>query len=122
MRRRAFLLALAAVAPARPALAERRLLLRGGGQELTLGPEEVVSAEARPGDFGDWRVDVSLTPAAGAALAELTAALVTQPLEILFDGSLVAAPVVREPILGGAFVISGLTQVQARRIAVFLRG
>ncbi len=121
--RRALLAAVVALplAATQPARASERLLLRGGGQELPLGPRQVVSASPFEDEVGFWSVRVALTEEATADFAALTTALVGQTLEILFDGDVLMAPRVMEPITGGTFIVSGLSQIQARRLGAFLR-
>jgi len=120
--RRALLLALAALPlAARAAAAEARLVLRGDGRELPLGPADVISASPAADDFGTWTTTVTLTESAAADLAELTTALVGQTLEVVFDGKVLIAPKVMEPLTGGVFLVTGLTQIEARRLAAFLR-
>lgn len=122
MRRRDLLLALAALPlAARPLAAGSRLVLRGGGQELPLGPAEVISASPAEDDFGTWTTTVTLTESAAAELAALTTALVGQQLEIVFDGRVLMAPQVMEPLTEGVFLVTGLSQIEARRLAAFLR-
>ncbi len=119
--RRALLAALALLSVASPLRAEERLVLRGGGQELPLGPRQVVSASPYEDQVGYWAVRVTLTEEAGAAFGALTTALVGQTLEVVFDGDVLMAPKVMEPITGGEFIVTGLSQIQARRLGAFLR-
>lgn len=50
---------------------------------------------------------LTLTPESAKAFGELTAANVGRVVELRLDGKLMMAPVVREPIVGGAIEISG---------------
>jgi preprotein translocase subunit SecD len=122
VRRRAALAVLAALPLAsRGAAAEARLVLRGGGRELPLGPREVVSASPAANDYGTWTTTVTLTAAAAAQLAAFTAPLVGQVLEVVFDGEVLVAPKLMEPLTDGVFLVTGLSQIEARRLAAFLR-
>lgn len=119
--RRTLVAGLALLPFASPLRAEERLVLRGGGQELALGPRQVVSASPYEDQVGYWAVRVTLTEEAGAAFGALTTALVGQTLEVVFDGDVLMAPRVMEPITGGEFIVTGLSQIQARRLGAFLR-
>jgi len=120
--RRSFALALAGLAVcATPGSAESsaRLVVEGGGRRLPLPPEAIAWAEASPDgyDITMWKVTLRLREPAKWAFAEMTAALVGQPLAVLWDGAPIANPRVMTAIVDGELVISGLVEIQARRIA-----
>jgi preprotein translocase subunit SecD len=63
-------------------------------------------------------IDVRLTEDGAKKLAKLTENHVGQPLAIMLDGKVLAAPVVRDPITGGKALITGnFTKEEAARIA-----
>ena len=65
---------------------------------------------------------VSFANADGArAFGEMTARLIGQRIAIVYEGRVLLAPVVREPILGGAMIISGdFTSEEVSDLAVML--
>lgn len=89
-----------------------------GGTRLEMPPERVLEARPDRAPDGSWQVLVRFDATGARAFAELTAGLVGEPLAIEVDGTVVTAPVVREPILGGSVAISGgFDEAEARRIA-----
>jgi hypothetical protein len=60
---------------------------------------------------------VTLTPAAGAALADYTAAHVGEAMAIVLDGRVASVPTINEPIPGGQITISGGMSTDAGRFA-----
>jgi preprotein translocase subunit SecD len=69
--------------------------------------------------WGEGRaVEILLTPAGRERFAEISAEYIGEHLGILLDGRLVAAPIVRDTILGGRAVITGdFSGEEAQRIA-----
>ena len=70
---------------------------------------------------GEPVIDMKLTPASTKAFADLTAANIGKAVALRIDGTVVASPVVREPIVDGTVRISGgLTEDELRAIAAKL--
>ena len=68
--------------------------------------------------WGQPVVSLVLTPAGRDQLARVTTDHVGQALAIVVDGSLLTAPIIREPILAGGLQISGLDSLeQAKNLA-----
>ena len=95
---------------------------KNGG--VRLEPKAVISggmvadAKAAVDQHGRSIVRFSLTPQGATRLAETTRGNVGRRLAILVDGKVVTAPVIRDPINGGAGEISGdFTPGEARALA-----
>jgi preprotein translocase subunit SecD len=87
------------------------------------GDVDVATAEESFG--GEWVVNVTLTDAGRAEFAEATresagAAPPSDRIAIVVAGVIVSVPQVNEPIVGGQFEVSGLTQTQAEDLAADL--
>jgi preprotein translocase subunit SecD len=66
-------------------------------------------AAARPSmDGKSWEVNFEMTRQGAKAFGELTRRLVGKPLQIVFDGKEISAPIVQNPITQGSGVITGL--------------
>jgi preprotein translocase subunit SecD len=83
---------------------------------------DVDVATAEESVSGEWVVNVTLTDAGRAVFFDATrsAAGARPPsdrIAIVVDGVIVSVPQVNEPILGGQFEVSGLTQEQAEDLA-----
>jgi preprotein translocase subunit SecD len=95
------------------------------GQPLYLHPEVLIAAaDIASADqqmdplWGSPVVSLVLTPAGRDQLARVTTDHVGQALAIVVDGSLLTAPIIREPILAGGLQISGLDSLeQAKDLA-----
>ncbi|MCA8909555.1 MAG: hypothetical protein KDA64_16940 [Rhodospirillaceae bacterium] len=73
--------------------------------------------------LGPPSIHVLLTEAGGARLAEITSAHIGEMLAIVVDGTVVSAPRVMEPILGGSAMITGLDNTEdAMVLAALLTG
>jgi hypothetical protein len=91
-----------------------------GGDLLVLDSTVVRAVTTRADLAPGWAlVDVRLTPEATALLEGVTTEQLNQPLAFLSDGALLIVPIVREPIRGGAFVLS-VEEAEAARIAATL--
>jgi preprotein translocase subunit SecD len=67
-------------------------------------------------------VSFRFSPDGASRFATLTADNVGRALAMVLDGAVISAPIIREPILGGAGIISGrFTEREARDLAVVLR-
>jgi preprotein translocase subunit SecD len=87
-------------------------------KEAALTNKDVAMAQATTRDGDSAVIDVRLTEDGAKKLAKLTANHVGQPLAIMLDGKVLAAPVVRDPITGGKALITGnFTKEEAARIA-----
>jgi preprotein translocase subunit SecD len=70
---------------------------------------------------GEPVISFRMTSSSARAFAELTYQNVGRKAAILIDGHMVSAPVIREPILGGAGQVSGhFSPEEAREIALRL--
>ncbi|MGF6227000.1 preprotein translocase subunit SecD [Inquilinus ginsengisoli] len=92
--------------------------IEGNGRILYLQPEAVLStsdiASAALGTdpfSASPVVELTLTPIGRDRLARATTANVGRILAVLVDDTLITAPIIREPILGGRVQISGLMTV-----------
>jgi preprotein translocase subunit SecD len=90
-----------------------------GAEPLTV---ELISAEAgHDVRTNEPVVNYRMSQSSAKQFAELTQKNVGRKMELRIDGKAVMAPVIREPILGGAGQISGgLTEQDARDIAARL--
>lgn len=114
----AFLLALAALPQAAGA---QSLQLNVVQETLELKPDDIVSAEAVQ-QQGQWAVAIKLAPGAGAMFGAVTGRSIGKRMQIVVDGRILSAPVVREAITRGEVMISGnLTEEDARALAAKLR-
>jgi hypothetical protein len=92
--------------------------------EPSLDETAVVRADASVDD-GRPVVRLRLTPAGGARLHAMTSAAVGGKLAVRVDGTVIAAPVVRAPIIGDSVDITlggDATAGDAERLAAALRG
>lgn len=84
---------------------------------------EVAAALASFDATGAPVVNVTLAPESARAFGAFTLANVGKRIEVRVDGTVVTAPVIREPIAGGTIMISGsMTADDAGRLAMRLRG
>jgi preprotein translocase subunit SecD len=71
---------------------------------------------------GDPIVVIQLTETGGKKFAKLTGENVGRMLAIIYDGKVISAPVINEPILGGSIQIAGgFTVESASQLAIILR-
>jgi preprotein translocase subunit SecD/SecD/SecF fusion protein len=71
---------------------------------------------------GQWDVDFTLNSVGAREFADVTTANVGKPFAIVLDGKIIEAPVIREPITGGAGNITGGFDAQrATDLALLLR-
>ena len=100
--------------PKRPYVVEKRILVSGG--DLT---------DARPGfdsRSNEPVVDFRFNTSGARKFAQVTQENVGKPFAIVLDNQVIEAPVIREPILGGAGQISGRFTVEgATDLAILLR-
>jgi preprotein translocase subunit SecD len=100
--------------PKTPYVLEKRILVSGG--DLT---------DARPGfdpRNNEPVVDFRFNTAGARKFAQATQENVGKPFAIVLDNQVISAPVIREPILGGAGQISGhFTVESATDLAILLR-
>lgn len=93
-----------------------------GGKVIATGADVV---EARPSfDYNDNPAVMFRMSAAGArAFGEHTRAHIGEPIGIVFDGRLITAPRVMEPILGGNGMVTGqFTVAEATDMAAAIAG
>jgi preprotein translocase subunit SecD len=98
-----------------PYIAIRRL----GG----LSGNDVNSAQSNlDSQTGEPIVTIQLTEAGVKKFAKMTAENVGRSLAIVYDGTVISAPVINEPILGGSIQIAGgFTYESASELAIILR-
>ena len=85
------------------------------GEPLAI--ELVRASLKRDQQTGQPVITVVMTPACGRAFTDLTARNVGKAFEFRIDGRAVMKPVIREPILGGTALISGVDADEARALA-----
>ena len=71
---------------------------------------------------GEAIVQFRLDTQGGKRFAEITRANVGKPFAIVLDGKVLSAPVIREPITGGAGQISGSFTSRVHAISPFCSG
>lgn len=80
--------------------------------------QDIASAEATFTEQGMPVVDISLTAAGKQKFALATERYLNQPIGIVVNGELLSAPMIREKIVGGMVMISGIATAQeAKAIA-----
>jgi hypothetical protein len=70
--------------------------------------EQVREARVLPGEDGKAVLGVRLGPQSKAELRDFSAGLVGRQVAIVFDGTVLGAPTLQDPLTSGAFDISGL--------------
>ncbi|MEQ9520199.1 MAG: protein translocase subunit SecD [Parvibaculum sp.] len=100
--------------PPQPVLVQKRVMV--GGEDLT---------DAQPGfdqQTNEPIISFQFDTSGARRFGEVTSKNVGRPFAIVLDNEVIAAPVIREPILGGRGQISGSYTVQtANDLAVLLR-
>ncbi|WP_433262190.1 SecDF P1 head subdomain-containing protein [Actinosynnema sp. CS-041913] len=102
---------------------------RKTGERFVLGPaalgnDDIARATARPDEnSGGFVVEVEFTPGGAEAWGRLTAESVGQRIGLVLNTSVLSAPSVNEPILGGTAIISGqFDRSEAEELAARLGG
>jgi preprotein translocase subunit SecD len=68
-------------------------------------------------------IEIGLNDDGARALAHLTSTLLSKRMALVLDGKILMAPIVNEPIQGGAMIIAGhFTVAEAQRLAVLISG
>ena len=81
-----------------------------------------VSRQNQTSGAREYVVELTLTPEGTAKFAEATTNNVGKSIYIIYDGNVVSAPTVREPITGGMCEISGMESLEsAQNLAAFIR-
>ncbi len=89
---------------------------------LFTGADIVAAAAARDPASRQPMVRITFDPGSARRFADATRTLVGQRLAIVFDGQVMSAPRIMEPILGGQAAITGLADFRAAgEMAVFLQ-
>ena len=105
---------MSSTSPKTPYVIKKQVLVSGG--DLT---------DAQPGfdqRSGEPIVSFRFNPSGSRKFAQATSENVGQPFAIVLDNEVISAPVIREPITGGAGQISGsFTVQQANDLAILLR-
>ncbi len=92
--------------------------------EGVLSSLDVLSAEAAPSEFapGDWVVNIILSPEAGERLRAFSREHIAEPMGIVVDGVVIAAPVINSEIGSEVVIQSDFDRAEAQRLAVSLSG
>jgi preprotein translocase subunit SecD len=100
-----------------------------GMEAYRLGPavlrtQDIVEAESRLSDYGEFVVGITLSDAGAAKFEAVTRALAKEPgpgdpqLAVVVDDVVISAPAVQGPVPGGEIDISAdFTQAEANRLA-----
>jgi len=98
----------------------RNVLIR---KRIMVSGEDLVDAQpSTDGRTGEPVVAFRFNARGGKKFGDVTAKNVNQPFAIVLDGTVISAPVIREPILGGAGQISGnFSFKEATDLALLLR-
>jgi preprotein translocase subunit SecD len=91
-------------------------------KEVELSNDDIASAKAATDQSKAYVVDVELTKEGRQKLARVTKEHQGKPLAILVDGKVVAAPVVRDEVVGNARISGNFTKEEAERIANGIKG
>ena len=83
---------------------------------------DVADARVVPARGTAFDVAVSFTPQGAAKMADATQGHVGRPLAILINGTVVMAPIVRDPVRQDALLTGDWTREQADEIAAGLTG
>lgn len=106
----------------RPAAANDSQPADRAGNAATLALKVAKARTVMPPATSGPAVEVTLTPDGARAFAKFTRGAIGKTVQLLVDGKVVSAPVVREPIEGGSVTIAGLDLAEAREIARRLSG
>ena len=92
-------------------------------QEVVISNEDVIDARVMPGAGGTgFNVDISFSQQGAEKIATATQAHIGKPLAILVNGSVIAAPKLRDAIRKSALITGDYTKEQADEIAAGLTG
>lgn len=99
---------------------ERNVLIR---RRIMVSGEDLVDAQpSTDAQTGEPVVTFRFNARGGKRFGDVTSRNVNQPFAIVLDGTVISAPVIREPILGGSGQISGrFTFREATDLALLLR-
>jgi len=96
-----------------PVVVKRRVLVSG---------DQLIDASLGSDQYGAPAVNFRFDSAGGRRFARATQENVGKPFAIILDGKVISSPVINEPILGGAGIISGsFTTDSANQLAILLR-
>jgi preprotein translocase subunit SecD len=85
-------------------------------EELLVTNNDVLRARVVQNN-GHFNVAVTFSEVGATAMARATATHVGKPIAIILDGSVIAAPIVRDAISADALLTGNFTQAEAARIA-----
>jgi preprotein translocase subunit SecD len=111
------------LAETQPSEGLKRMAVQGVGETFFLHPRaEITNADVAAATVGESHghpvVELLLTRTGREKLARLTQENVGKRVGMLVDGKLVAAPVIRAPIIQGRAIIDGnFSETEARRVA-----
>ncbi|MEO8484490.1 MAG: hypothetical protein ABI634_19955 [Acidobacteriota bacterium] len=87
-------------------------------RDVIVSNGDVADARVVPGaDADHFGVRVEFTPAGAQKMRDATSSHLGQPIAILIDGDVVAAPILRSPIDTTALISGNYTEAEAERIA-----
>jgi hypothetical protein len=89
--------------------------------EIILTNDDILSSTVRENASGTFDINIELTESGGERVHAATANHVGRPLAILLDGTIVMAPVVRDPIVSSALITGTYSRAEAERIASGIR-
>lgn len=90
---------------------------------VDLAGSDIRRAKATLDGYDRPSVEVHLRSSAAKKLARITGESIGLPVEIVLCGEVVTAPVVREAITGGSFVVAGdMTLEEAEEMAAKIKG
>ena len=92
-----------------------------GDPVLDLPPSSIQTVGLELDADGETALSLWLSDDSGRAFAALTEASVGRALAVVWDGRVLAAPVVEAPILNGMVLVTGLDDAEAERLAAAIR-
>src|SRR3546814_5804992 len=91
-------------------------------RRAVVGGDQLIDASVGQDQYGAPAVNFRFDSAGGRRFARATQENVGKPIAIILDGRVISAPVINEPILGGAGIISGnFSTASANELAILLR-
>ena len=90
-------------------------------EEPLMYGDAIESVAAEFTSYGQWAINIAFSRKGAERFGQITSELLGQPLAIVFDGQVLSAPMIHEPILGGRGMISGsFTESEAHEMAAML--
>lgn len=101
--------------------AARSLVLQVKEFRLVLDRTNVTAAEAATDHNGQPMLKLEVAESARDTLAEMTNRSIGREMTVMFGERVLSKPVIREPILDGAFVIGGVSEADLQVVLDALR-